>query len=59
MRPIFVVDSRRKLFNRSSRRKRGMASNPLCIIPDFFMRFPNKLCYGYLRFKVKFLWEGK
>ena len=26
-----MVDSRGKLFNRSSRRIRGMASNPLCI----------------------------
>ena len=37
--------------NRSSRRKRGMASNPLFIIPDFFLHFPNKLIYGYLRFE--------
>ena len=39
------------IFNRSSRRKRGMASNPLFIIPDFFLHFPNELCYGYLRFE--------
>ena len=26
-------------FNRSSRRKRGMASNPLFIIPDLFLHF--------------------
>ena len=26
-----------------------MASNPLFIIPDFFLHFPNELCYGYLR----------
>ena len=38
-------------FDRSSRRKRGMASNPLFIIPDFFLHFPNELSYGYLRFK--------
>ena len=25
-----------------------MASNPLFIIPVFFLHFPNKLCYGYL-----------
>jgi hypothetical protein len=37
-----------KFINRSSRRKRGMA---LFIIPDFFLHFPNLLCYGYLRFK--------
>ena len=28
------------LINRSSRRKRGMASNPLFILPDFFCIFP-------------------
>ena len=28
-----------------------MASNPLFIIPDFFLHFPNELCYGYLRFE--------
>ena len=39
------------LFNRSSRRKRGMASNPLLIIPEFFLHFPNELSYGYLRFE--------
>ena len=27
-----------------------MASNPLLIIPDFFLHFPNQLSYGYLRF---------
>ena len=27
-----------------------MTSNPLFIMPDFFLHFPNKLCYGYLRF---------
>ena len=32
------------LLNRSSRRKIGMASNPLFIIP-------NELGYGYLRFE--------
>jgi hypothetical protein len=39
------------ILNRSSRRKKGMASNPLFIIPDFFLHFPNELCYGYLRFE--------
>ena len=39
------------VLNRSSRRKRGMASNPLFIIPDLFLHFPNELCYGYLRFE--------
>ena len=38
-------------FNRSSRRKRGTASNPLFIIPDFFLHFPNELCNGYLKFE--------
>jgi hypothetical protein len=28
-----------------------LASNPLFIIPDFFLHFPNKLSYGYLRFE--------
>ena len=37
--------------NRLSRRKRGMASNPLLIIPDFFLHFSNELWYGYLRFE--------
>ena len=31
------------ILNRSSRRKRGMASNPLFIIPDFLLHFPNEL----------------
>ena len=50
-------------FNRSSRRKRGMASNPLFIIPDFFLHVPNELCYGYLRFEgngkaiAEFFWK--
>jgi hypothetical protein len=33
---LYVV----QVFNRSSRRKRGMASNPLFIIPDFILHFP-------------------
>ena len=28
-----------------------MASNPLFIIPDFVLHFPNELSYGYLRFE--------
>ena len=51
------------IFNRSSRRKRGMASNPLFIIPDFFFHLPNELCYGYLRFegngKIPLVRQGK
>ena len=39
----------RYVLNRSSWRKRGMTSNPLFIIPDIFLHFPNELCYGYLR----------
>jgi hypothetical protein len=35
-----------------TRRKRGMAaSNPLFIIPGFFLHFPNELFYGYPRFE--------
>ena len=55
---LFIV-----VFNRLSRRKRGMASNPLFIIPDFFLHFPNELCYGYLKFegngKIPLGREGK
>ena len=43
--------SKKVSVNRSYRRKRGMASNPLFIIPDFFLSFPNELSYGYLRFE--------
>ena len=51
-RAAVVVDQRFIIwFNRLSRRKRGMASNPLFIIPDFFLNFPNELCVGYLRFE--------
>ena len=39
------------ILNRWSRRKRGMASTPLFIIPEFFLHFPNELSYGYLRFE--------
>ena len=38
-----------KIINRSSRRKRGMASNPLFIILDFFCIFPmNFVMKNYL-----------
>ena len=30
-----------------------MSSNPLFIIPDCFLHFPNNLSYGYLRFERK------
>ena len=39
------------ILNRSSRRKRGMASNPLFIIPDLFLHYSNELGSGYLRFE--------
>ena len=47
-------------FNRSSRRKRGMSSNPLFIIPDFFFIFPMNFAMTTLGLKKmrKFLWEG-
>ena len=47
--------------NRSSRRKRGMASNPLFIIPDFFCIFPMNFAMATLGLKEmgKFLWEGR
>ena len=38
-------------FNRSSQRKRGLASNPLFIIPGFSLHFPLELSYGYLWFE--------
>ena len=49
------------IFNRSSRRKRGMASNPLFIIPDFFCIFPINFAMATLGLKEmgKFLWEGR
>ena len=48
------------LFNRSSRRKRGMASNPLFIISDFFCISPTNFAMATLGLKEmgKFLWEG-
>ena len=44
----------KNISNRSSRRKRGMASHPLFIKACrlFFLHFPNELCYGYLS-KIK------
>ena len=49
------------ILNRSSRRKRGMASNPLFIIPDFFCIFQMNLAMATLGLKEmgKFLWEGR
>ena len=40
-----------KAINRDKLRKSGLASNPLFILPDFFLHFPNELSYGYLRFE--------
>ena len=37
--------------NRSSRRKRGMTSNPLFIIPDFFCIFPMNFAMATLGLK--------
>ena len=47
----YTLIIRFQMLNRSSRRKRGMATNPLFIIPYFFLHFPNELSYGYLRFE--------
>ena len=46
---------------RMSRRKRGMASNPLFIIPDFFCIFQTNLAMATLGLKEmgKLLWEGR
>ena len=46
--------------NRSSRRKRGMASNPLFVIPDFFCIFQANFTMATLSLKEMgiFLWEG-
>ena len=50
-----------KLFNRLSRRKRGMMSNPLFIIPYFFCIFPMNFAMATLFLKEmgKFLREGR
>ena len=47
-------------FNRSSRRKRGMASKPLFVIPNFFCIFPMKFAMATLGLKEMgiFFWEG-
>ena len=37
--------------NISTWRKRGVASNPLFIIPGFFLHFSLEPSYGYLRFE--------
>ena len=33
-----------------------MVSNPLFIIPDFFLHFPNELSYGFLRKMQRKTW---
>ena len=47
--------------NRLSRRKEGMAYNPLFIIPDFFFIFPMNFAMATLDLKEmgKYLWEGR
>ena len=47
-------------FNRSYRRKRGKASNPLFIMPDFFCIFQMNFAMATLGLKEmeKILWEG-
>ena len=51
----------KKELNRSSRRKRGMASNPLFIMLDFFSIFIMNFAMATLALKEigKFLWEGR
>ena len=56
------LDKFKNVLNRMSRRKRGIASNPLFIIPDFFCIFQtNLLAMATLGLKEreKFLWEGR
>ena len=45
-------------FNRLSRRKRGVVSNPLFTIPDFFCIFPMNFAMATLGLKEmgKFVW---
>ena len=45
----FHLEGRFLDFFNKSRRKRGLASNPLFNNTRFFLHFPNELCYGYLR----------
>ncbi len=47
----FVVEPSKKILNISTWRKRGVASNPLFIIPGFFLHFSLEPSYGYLRFE--------
>ena len=50
--PITMGANYRKIsLNRLCWRKRGLASNPLFIIPGFSLHFPWELSYGYLRFE--------
>ena len=58
---LIILYHEQMLFNMSSRRKRGMASNPLFIIPDFFFIFQTNLAMATLGLKEmrKFLWEGR
>ena len=58
---VFVPNVINQDFDRSSRRKRGMTSNPPFIIPDFFCIFQTNFAMATLGFKEmgKFLWEGR
>ena len=60
---IAFAERDKKSFSASqSRRKRGMVSNPLFIIPDFFFCiFPMNFAMVTLGLKEmgKFLWEGR
>jgi hypothetical protein len=55
-----IVAYKKNIINRSSRRKRGMASNPLFIIL-FFGIFPMNFAMATLGLKEmrKFLWKGR
>ena len=48
--PQALLKEKRSL-NRSSWRKRGVASTPLFITPGFFLHFSLEPSYGYLRFE--------
>ena len=48
---FFCATIKTNIINRSSRRKRGMASNPLFIIPDFFCIFPMNFAMATLGLK--------
>ena len=49
--PDIIDSGPKKLFNTSTWRKSGLASNPLFILPGFFLHFSLELSYGYLWFE--------